>query len=85
MLSKLGDRARSLEWAKRALEIDSDDNWILYNVACVYAQLGEAEEALTCLEKVFTYGIWFKGWAENDSDFDPVRSHPRFQALLKSP
>jgi serine/threonine protein kinase/Flp pilus assembly protein TadD len=85
MLCQMGNRARSQDWAKRALEIDADDTGILYNVACVYALLGEAEEAINCLEKVLTHGAWFKGWAENDSELDSLRSHPRFQALLKSP
>jgi serine/threonine protein kinase/Flp pilus assembly protein TadD len=84
-LCQLGDRARSLEWAKRALEIDPGDTGILYNVACVFALLGEAEEAINCLEKVITYGAWFKGWAAKDSELDSLRGFPRFQALMKSP
>jgi len=85
MLCQMGDRARARDWAKRALEIDPDDVGVLYNVACFYALLGEAEEAINCLEKVLTHGAWFKGWAEKDSDLDSLRSHPRFRALLKSP
>jgi serine/threonine protein kinase/Flp pilus assembly protein TadD len=84
-LCQLGNRARSLEWAKRALEIDPGDTGILYNVACNFALLGEAEEAINCLEKVITYGAWFKGWAAKDSDLDSLRGHPRFEALMKTP
>jgi serine/threonine protein kinase/Flp pilus assembly protein TadD len=82
MLSQLGDPTRSLEWARRALEIDPDEIQTLYNVACVYALLGRAEEAMDCLEKAIKEGSWYKGWAQKDSDFDSIRSHPRFQALI---
>jgi len=84
MLAQMGERARSLDWARRALKIDSEEPAILYNVACVYALAGQEEESISFLEKSLRHNPWFKGWAENDPDLDCVRSHPRFQALLKS-
>jgi serine/threonine protein kinase/Flp pilus assembly protein TadD len=81
-LSQLGDKARSKEWADKALAMDPGDASVLYNVACVYARLGEIEEAINCLEKSVTSGMGQKEWIEHDSDLDPLRSHPRFQALL---
>lgn len=54
-----------------------------HNVACVYSNLGEQEKAIDCLEKSITSGLGQKEWIENDSDLDPLRNHPRFQALLK--
>jgi hypothetical protein len=53
-------------------------------VACAYAGLGEAEQAMDCLEKGLASGSYLKAWAEHDSDLDSLRNHPRFQALLKS-
>ena len=84
MSCQLGDRARSLEWAQRALAIDPQETSVLYNVGCVFALLGRSDEALDCLEKAMAQGTWYKGWAERDSDLDSLRSLPRFQALLKS-
>jgi len=83
ILCQLGDRARSREWAARALAIDPEETATLYNVGCVYALLGETEEAINCLEKVLAQGAFYKGWAEKDSDLDSLRNHPRFQDLLK--
>lgn len=83
-LAQLGQPERALQWARRALSIDPDDPSVLYNVACNYALLGESEEAINCLEKVMMKGEWYKGWAEHDSDLDSLRTHPRFQALLKT-
>jgi serine/threonine protein kinase/Tfp pilus assembly protein PilF len=81
-LAQLGDRARAMEWADRALATDPDDSSVLYNVACVYALIGEADKAIDTLEKSVTSGMGQKEWIEHDSDLDPLRTHPRFQALL---
>jgi len=72
-----------LEWADRALMMDPDDPSVLYNVACVYSLLGEAEKAIDCLEKAINNGFGFKQWIEHDSDLDSLRDIPRFQALVK--
>ena len=82
-LCATGERARALEWTRRALAIEPDDPGVLYNVACNYSQLGRPEEAIECLDKAISNGFGFKQWIEHDSDLDPVRSHPRFAALLK--
>jgi serine/threonine protein kinase/Flp pilus assembly protein TadD len=83
ILCQLGERARGLEWAQRALATDPEETSIIYNVGCVYALSGEAEKAIECLERATARGDWYKGWAQKDSDLDSLRSHPRFQALLK--
>jgi non-specific serine/threonine protein kinase len=82
-LCLLGHRQRSLEWTERALEMDPSDAGVLYNVACCYSNLGEVEKAIDCLEKSITSGMGQKEWIEHDSDLDNLRSHPRFQGLLK--
>jgi non-specific serine/threonine protein kinase len=82
ILARIGDHARSYEWAKRSLAIDPEETSILYNVACVYSLLGRTEDALTCLSKVMEHGTFFKNWAAKDSDLDSLRSDPRFHALL---
>jgi adenylate cyclase len=83
-LIQVGQRDRALEWTRRALAVDPEDPAVLYNVACCYARLGMTDDAVACLEKALQQGEWYKAWAEHDSDLDLVRSHPRFQALLKS-
>lgn len=81
---RLGQRDRGLKWADRALAIDPDDPAILYNVSCSYAVLGSHDKAIDCLERTVKVGASYKHWMENDSDLDPLRGHPRFQALLAS-
>ncbi len=78
----LGRNQRGREWAERALAMSPDDPMLLYNVGCIFSMLGCVEEAVTCLEKAKSLGVGQRGWYQNDSNLDPLRGHPRFQALL---
>ena len=83
-LIQLGERERGLEWAQRVRALGGpEDVRIFYNLACVYCHAGEIDEALDCLDSALKAGFAHKEWLENDSDLDPLRSHPRFKALLK--
>ena len=81
-LISLGERRRSLEWARLARSIEPDDPMVLYNLACVHAKAGEVENALECLDRAVKGGLVQRGWIENDSDLDPVRAHPAFQGIM---
>lgn len=80
---QLGMYRDAVEWAQRALAIDPEDPIINYNVACSYAQAGEPEKALDCLDKAKKSGMISYGWLKNDSDLVALITQPRFQALLK--
>ena len=82
-LCRLGDMVRGLDLARQALALDPDDSGVLYNVACVYANAGRSEEAVTCLEKAIENGFGHWEWLEHDSDLESLRGDPRFQALVK--
>ncbi|HEV2492748.1 MAG TPA: protein kinase [Terriglobia bacterium] len=81
-LCQLGERAKSEEWLARARRMEPDDPGVLYNVACGYSLLGNVENAIECLEQAVDLGFAFKEWIQHDADLNPLRSHPRFQALL---
>lgn len=82
ILARIGERERSMDWARRALAIDPEESSILYNVACVYAVLGQTEESFNCLQKASSLGGFYKNWAAKDPDLDSLRSDPRFQAII---
>jgi adenylate cyclase len=83
-LALLGQRERAKEWLDRVLAIDPDDHNALYNVACAYSLLGEGTLAIDILERILpTFSSDFRKWFKHDSDFDPIRSHPRYQNLAK--
>jgi adenylate cyclase len=77
-----GQAERALEWSRRALELYPDDLSALINGACLNARLGRLEASLGLLERAFSRGWGKRDWIEHDSDYDPLRQDPRFQALL---
>lgn len=82
-LAMFGERERALEWLARAIAIAPDDPLTQFNAACAYSLLGETDRALSLIERWSAkandkVAIWL-----TDVDFDSVRSHPRFQVLLK--
>jgi serine/threonine protein kinase/Flp pilus assembly protein TadD len=81
-LAALGETAKSLEWARLARSMEPDEPMVLYNLACIWALAGHTGEAIDCLEQAVRNGLTQKGWLEHDGNLDPLRSHPRFQALL---
>jgi adenylate cyclase len=82
-LAILGEHDRVMQWAERSLKLDGENADTLYNIACGYAQVGEPEKALDCLERAILHGTSIGEWAENDSDLDSLRGHPRFVLLLQ--
>jgi serine/threonine protein kinase/Flp pilus assembly protein TadD len=81
---QLADQARALEWAGRAVTMDPDEPVTRYNVACVYALQGRTEEAIVCLEMALKLGFAHREWIEHDADLNSLRTHPRYQGLMKS-
>ncbi len=83
-LLEAGQTEKGMEWLERAKTSQADDALNLYNVACVYSNIGEIEMALDCLEKSVRKGMAELDWMKNDSDLDNLRDQPRFKALLPS-
>ena len=83
-LITIGETDRAKEWLARALAIDPDDALTQYNAACIYARLGEAEAAFDLLEHFIPHANHEnKAWIKHDSDFDPLRDHPRYKKILE--
>jgi adenylate cyclase len=86
LMGDLGDIERGVEWTTRAAALAGDDLRVLYNLGCCYSKLGELETAIDCLERQASgapaYVARMCEWMPKDSDMEPLRDHPRFQALL---
>ena len=77
-----GDRedARMLFNDASAGADDYADPW--YNLACLYAGVGDEHRAIDCLEKALSIDSKVKSWAEHDTDLAGLRSSPRFIELM---
>jgi serine/threonine-protein kinase len=54
-----------------------------YHLAYVHTGLGQREEAIDCLEKAYEERSGAMYGVKGSFLFQPLRSHPRFQALMK--
>lgn len=66
----------------QALAMAPEDFGLLYNAACFHSQAGDTELALDLLERAIATGGGFPEWLRHDTDLDPLRASPRFEALL---
>ncbi len=82
ILVSIGRVEEGLAWSEKALAVYPDDLTVLYNSACAYASAGRAERALDLLERRLRHKTIHRDWIEQDPDFDSIRDHPRFKALL---
>jgi adenylate cyclase len=83
-LAFLGQAERAKEWTRRAILLDPDNLNMRYNIACaMILDLGEFEAGLDLLEPVLAqFGKDRLAHAKSDPDFDAVRDHPRFKAMI---
>lgn len=80
-LVSLGETKKGLDWAERAYSINP--HVCRYNVSCTFMLAGETERALDLLEEHAKAGAVHVAWVEQDSDWDAVRDHPRFKAIVE--
>ncbi len=76
------DYEAALEACNRGLEAYPGNAYLLYNVACAQALLGDGEAALTALAESVAKWEPFKELAQNDDDFASLRDDPRFTELV---
>jgi hypothetical protein len=78
-----GDRAGALA-ALADLKTMSPDGTVLpFNLALVKLSLGDHAGALDGLEQAYAANSQMMPWIGRDHMFDPLRSVPRFAALLR--
>lgn len=80
--TRSGKLDAGLEIDLRLVELDPNNPIIHYNLACSYSLLSRSEESLDELEIAIQLGYNDAHHLDNDSDFDNVKSSPRFRSLL---
>ena len=82
-LAETNRRAEAIAEGSKALELAPDDSLMLYNGACLYAQLGEPKRAIATLREAIAAGVTNFQWMMNDPDLYSLHDDPEFQALVK--
>lgn len=59
------------------------ESLVWYNLACSYALLNRAEEALASLERSIVLGYRDAHWIHEDRDLDSLKKDQRFISLLQ--
>ena len=84
VLATLGEAERAREWIARGRLVDPDNVNLHINFACALVRLGDYDGALDLTEAVIDRSS--EGsliWLETDNDFDPLRGHDRFKAMIE--
>jgi TolB-like protein/cytochrome c-type biogenesis protein CcmH/NrfG len=82
-LLELGRRDEAIAEGTAALELAPDDSLMLYNCACLYAQLGEKKRAIETLRNAIDAGVTNFQWMVRDPDLASLRDDPEFIELSK--
>ena len=54
----------------------------MYNLACLYSQLGDPDTAISWLKKSIHSGRFDLEWIKRDPDLANLRNHPEYLALI---
>jgi tetratricopeptide (TPR) repeat protein len=71
----------AIESLEEALQIDPAEAIIHYNLACYWSLAGNREHALEFLHHALQIDPNYRDLVDGESDFDPIRNDPGFQAL----
>ncbi len=73
----------AIEALEEALSVDPSDALIHYNLACYWSLANNKRKALAHLSRAFDLKEEYRALVASESDFDPIRSEPAFQALVR--
>ena len=82
---RLGNYEEAYHGFRHAIVSRPDEANSYYNMACFKSQIKETEEALSHLERALELDAGrILTRAAKDEDFDRMRNHPKFIALLEA-
>jgi TolB-like protein/DNA-binding winged helix-turn-helix (wHTH) protein/tetratricopeptide (TPR) repeat protein len=82
-IAAAGQRAEAEASLRRLLQLGKQ-RWVCpYELGTTYLALGDKEHALRELENAYQAHSICMTWAKDDPRLDPLRSEPRFQAILQ--
>ncbi|MBE9141068.1 tetratricopeptide repeat protein [Nodosilinea sp. LEGE 07088] len=82
-LANAGQLNEAISSFDKAIEINPQHANAIYNKAYALSMQGDLESAFELLQQAFDIDPNYREMAKTDTDFDPIRADPRFQALLE--
>ena len=71
----------AIEALQKALDAEPKEALLLYNLACYYSLAGKRDAALEHLAQALNIEPQYRDMMGTETDFDPIRDDPEFQAL----
>jgi len=81
-LYEAGKYSEAADKGLELIEARPDQAYLCYNVACCESLAGRTADAVEHLRRAIDMWGGCREMAEHDSDFDPIRGEPGFQALV---
>ena len=79
----LGEHERAKEFMQRLIDEEPDYEGNYYDAACLYARMGETEQAIDYLRQAFEHGYRDFAHITVDYDLDSIRDRGEFKALIE--
>jgi Flp pilus assembly protein TadD len=73
----------AIESLEEALAVEPNDPLVHYNLACYWSLAKNRRQALAFLSKAIDLKDHYRTLVAAEPDFDPIRSDPAFQALVR--
>ena len=78
-----GDRAAAMQTLAVLRKMSPNGTVLPFNLALVYLGMGDHARAIDNLDKAYDANSQLLAWVGQDAIFDPLRSEPRFIALMR--
>lgn len=82
-LTRRGRHDEALGVDRKLVELQPDNAYVRYNLACSLSNLGRIDEALKELESALTLGYEDLAFMQTDPDLAGVRKDPRYRRLME--
>jgi tetratricopeptide (TPR) repeat protein len=82
-LYEAGEYAEAADRGRQLVEAHPQYAGLLYNLACCESLAGRTADALEHLGLAIDRSEPSRSYAQDDSDFDPIRDEPAFKALME--
>lgn len=79
----LGKDTEALEWMNKIIESDPKNCGHYYDLACLYARMGNAEESLKALAVALEKGYCSFEHMNHDNDMDLIRDMPEYKQMVE--